>query len=53
MVNGLDSLFITKLDVLDTLPVIKVAIAYQIGQKRSVDFPNGYRALTEAQPIYE
>ncbi|MFH2067841.1 MAG: adenylosuccinate synthase [Candidatus Omnitrophota bacterium] len=53
MVNGLDNLFITKLDVLDTLPLIKVAVAYQVGRERSGDFPNGYRALTEAQPIYE
>ena len=53
MINGLDSLFITKLDVLNTLPTIKVAVAYQVGKERIVDFPGGYRALTEARPIYE
>jgi len=38
-VNGLVGLVITKLDVLDTFPVIKVAEAYDLDGERRDDFP--------------
>lgn len=38
-INGLDCLAITKLDVLDTLPEIKVCVAYDIDGKECTDFP--------------
>lgn len=33
MVNGYDSINITKLDILDTLPEIKVAVEYKLRGK--------------------
>ena len=53
IVNGLDSLFITKLDVLNTLPTIKVAVAYRVNGERVDEFPPGFRAFSEAEPICE
>jgi len=38
-VNGLVGLVITKLDVLDALPVVKVAEAYDLDGERRDDFP--------------
>jgi len=53
MVNGLDSLFITKLDVLNTLPAIKIAVAYQVNGERLEEFPQGFKEFCQAKPIYE
>ena len=52
-INGLDCLAITKLDVLDELPEIKVCIAYDIEGKVVRDFPSNSRAFAKATPIYE
>lgn len=39
MINGYDSLNLTKLDVLDDLAEIKVAVAYKIGGMELEGFP--------------
>lgn len=39
LVNGYDSLNLTKLDVLDDLPEIKVAVKYIVGGKDLPYFP--------------
>jgi len=39
MINGYDSLNLTKLDVLDKLPEIKVAIKYTVDGKALFGFP--------------
>jgi len=53
MVNGLDELFITKLDVLNTMETLKVAVAYEIKGERTTDFPAGFHAVSTSLPVYE
>jgi adenylosuccinate synthase len=53
MVNGVDKLAITKLDVLDSLDTIKVCIAYEIDGVRYEDMPSDTELLERAIPIYE
>src|SRR4030095_5959625 len=38
MINGLDEVAITNLDGLDTLPTIKICVAYKLGRK-TLDVP--------------
>ncbi len=52
-VNGIDSLAITKLDVLDALETIQVAVAYECRGKRVEDFPLSEDEWTRCRPIYE
>lgn len=51
--NGLDSAVITKLDVLDTLPTIKICTAYQLRGKVIHNFPATQNDLAACEPIYE
>ena len=52
-VNGLTGIAVTKLDVLDTLPELRIATAYRIdGETRSL-FPACVRELERAEPVYE
>ena len=53
MVNGIDDLAITNLDGLDTLPSIRVAVAYRLGRKTLEVPPSDHRQLAECAPIYE
>jgi adenylosuccinate synthase len=52
-INGLDCLAITKLDVLDELPEIKVCVAYDIDGERCNHFPRGSQQFEKCKPIYE
>jgi adenylosuccinate synthase len=52
-VNGLDALVITKLDVLDDMDEIKVAVAYEYKGQRINEFTNCGDTLTECTPVYE
>jgi adenylosuccinate synthase len=53
MINGLSSLVITKLDVLQHLKKIKMCVAYEIDGKRTTNFPLDSAILAKAKPIYE
>jgi adenylosuccinate synthase len=52
-VNGFTSAAITRLDVLDTQPVIKVCISYKLDGRTIDDFPASITALARCQPVYE
>jgi len=52
-INGLDCLAVTKLDVLDKLPEIKVCVAYEVDGKQYQDFPSNARQFARCQPIYQ
>jgi adenylosuccinate synthase len=52
-INGIDSLAITKLDVLDELEEIKVCVAYEIEGQRCEDFPSSARRFARCRPIYK
>ena len=51
--NGLSGLCITKLDVLDGLDVVRLAVGYKVrGQVRDI-LPVGAEALAICEPVYE
>ena len=52
-VNGISSIALTKMDVLDTLEEIPVCVAYQIDGKETRQFPADLAALARAEPVYE
>ncbi len=52
-VNGLTGLAVTKLDVLDTLPELKIATGYRANGDELDDFPGDLELLSDARPVYE
>ena len=52
-VNGLDSLALMKLDVLDELDPIQVCTGYRYRGELLTEFPNETDVLSECQPVYE
>jgi adenylosuccinate synthase len=52
-VNGISKLAITKLDVLDEMPEIKVAVAYKYKGKILKEFPQDTNILEQLTPIYK
>ncbi len=52
-VNGFTGAAITRLDILDTLPLLKICVAYELDGKTIHDFPSTATALGRCQPVYE
>jgi adenylosuccinate synthase len=52
-INGLDALALTKLDVLDGLPDVKLCTGYKTRQGTLTEFPADLKVLADAQPVYE
>ncbi len=50
-INGLTGVVITKLDVLDTLPTIKVAHAYEVDGEQRETFEIRHDVLQRARPV--
>ena len=53
MVNGIDEIVVTKLDVLDDLQILKICTAYRFKGKIHRDFPAGMTMLASCEPVYE
>ncbi len=53
MINGFDSMVVTKLDVLDELEEIPVCVAYRIQGRTTCEMPATVRDLAKAEPVYE
>jgi adenylosuccinate synthase len=53
MINGFDSMVVTKLDVLDELDEIPVCVAYRISGLTTCEMPATVRELAKAEPVYE
>lgn len=53
MVNGFDSLIVTKLDVLDDMPEIPVCVAYRLNGKEMVDMPATNHGIECIEPVFE
>jgi adenylosuccinate synthase len=51
--NGVDGLCITKLDVLDGLPEVKIATGYLVHGEPLALLPSGADAVAECVPVYE
>jgi adenylosuccinate synthase len=52
-VNGLTGLAVTKMDVLDTQPELKIAVRYLVNGESMDDFPGDLGLLAQAEPEYE
>uniref|UniRef100_A0A7N6AXM7 Adenylosuccinate synthetase n=1 Tax=Anabas testudineus TaxID=64144 RepID=A0A7N6AXM7_ANATE len=53
MVNGFSAIALTKLDILDTLPEIKVGVAYKVDGQPLPSFPANMDVLTRVSVEYE
>jgi adenylosuccinate synthase len=52
-VNGLDTVAITKLDVLDPCHVVRVAVGYRYRGSLLHEWPSETRILSHLEPVYE
>ncbi len=52
-INGLTDIVLTKVDVLDEMPEIQVAVAYELDGKRVTSLPSDPVLLPELKPVYE
>ena len=53
-INGIHGMALTKLDVLDGLPELKICTGYRIGETRVLDhLPSGQTDQAAVQPVYE
>jgi adenylosuccinate synthase len=52
MLNGIDSLVVTKLDVFDTQPEIKVCTGYRLKGQPLNEMPPDVETLTRVEPVY-
>jgi len=53
MVNGLDAIVLTKLDVLSGLEKLKICIGYKYKNKIIKNFSNNSELLENCEPVYE
>jgi adenylosuccinate synthase len=53
ILNGIDELAVTNLDGLDSLPRLKVCVAYKLDGKRIAVPPTCVRQLAKCIPVYE
>jgi adenylosuccinate synthase len=53
MINGIDCVAITKLDVLSSFEKIKVCVSYELDGKSIKSFPTDYDKLSRVTPVYE
>ncbi|MDD5173684.1 MAG: adenylosuccinate synthase [Candidatus Omnitrophota bacterium] len=53
MVNGIDEIVVTKLDVLDDLDKLKICTAYKYNGHIYKDFPSDIEVLSKCEPLYE
>jgi len=52
-INGFTGMAITRLDVLDTLPLLKICVGYKLDGHRIDYFPGTVAALEKCEPIYQ
>lgn len=52
-INGLDSVAITRLDILDELDKLKICVAYKYNGEILEDYPADLDILSKVEPVYE
>ncbi|MCZ6866216.1 MAG: adenylosuccinate synthase [Chloroflexi bacterium] len=52
-INGFTSLVLTRLDVLDGFPSVKICVGYRVDGKAVDHFPGSTGLLERCQPVYE
>jgi len=51
-INGFTGVALTRLDILDVLPAIKICVGYEVDGKRQGHFPGDLETLSRCQPVY-
>jgi len=51
--NGMQGIALTKLDVLDRLPILKICVGYDLDGERLDYLPSGLKAQSAIRPVYE
>jgi adenylosuccinate synthase len=52
-VNGCTGLAVTRLDILDALPRLKICVSYELDGQTINNFPASVATLSRCQPVYE
>jgi adenylosuccinate synthase len=52
-INGIDGIALTKLDVLDGLPTLRICVGYDADGERLDHLPAGLKAQSRIRPLYE
>ncbi|MBA7606935.1 Adenylosuccinate synthetase [subsurface metagenome] len=52
-INGLTGAVITRLDILDVLPSLKICVGYELDGQKIDYFPGNIAALARCRPVYE
>jgi len=52
-INGFTTVAITRLDVLDAMPQLKICVGYKLDGQTIDNFPANIAALERCQPVYE
>jgi adenylosuccinate synthase len=52
-INGYTGMAVTRLDVLDNFPTLKICTAYKVDGKTIDDFPGNISLLEKCQPVYD
>ncbi|MBN1644353.1 MAG: adenylosuccinate synthase [Dehalococcoidales bacterium] len=52
-INGFTGMALTRFDILDTLPVIKICTSYKVDGKTVDNFPACIATLEKCEPVYE
>jgi adenylosuccinate synthase len=53
LINGYTALVLTRLDILDGFPSVKICVGYRVDGRELDRFPTNTSLLTRCQPIYE
>jgi adenylosuccinate synthase len=52
-INGFTSMVVTRIDILDNMPHLKICTAYKVGGKTINDFPASISTLEKCEPVLE
>jgi adenylosuccinate synthase len=53
IINGIERIAVTKLDVLDGFDEIRICVGYEVQGKKLKQFPTDLRTLEQVTPVYE
>jgi adenylosuccinate synthase len=53
LINGFTALVLTRLDILDGFPSVKICVGYRVDGRELDRFPTNTSLLARCQPIYE
>ncbi len=52
-INGFTTVALTRLDILDILPSLRICVAYKLNGETIDNFPSSVAALERCEPVYE